>query len=89
MFSSMRQKLVADARHENESSTRTNMKTAFDRSTLRKNSPLFWCTLVVPAAMIVVGINFILNPVGASTGYGIRIHDAGVVAVLLLRAPTT
>lgn len=53
------------------------MKAAFDRSTLRKDSPLFWCALVVPAAIIVIGINFILNPAGASTGYGIPIHDAG------------
>ena len=52
-----------------------NMKTDLDNSTLRKNSPLFWCTLVVPAAIIGLGINFILNPVGASTGFGIPIHD--------------
>lgn len=52
-----------------------NMKTDLDNSILRKNSPLFWCTLVVPAAIIELGINFILNPVGASTGYGIPIHD--------------
>lgn len=42
---------------------------------LGRNSPLFWFTLVVPLAIIAVGINFILNPVGASTGYGIPIHD--------------
>src|SRR6266853_6334218 len=52
-----------------------NMKTGFDSSTLRKNSLLFWCTLVVPVGIIVIGINFILNPVGAATGYGIPIHD--------------
>src|SRR5258706_15548657 len=52
-----------------------NMKTGFDSSTLRRNSLLFWCTLVVPVGIIVIGINFILNPVGASTGYGIPIHD--------------
>ena len=39
------------------------------------NSPLFWFTLVIPVAIIGLGINFILNPVGASTGYGIPIHD--------------
>jgi len=49
--------------------------TGFDSSTLKKYSPLFWCVLVVPAAIIGLGINFILNPVGASTGYGIPIHD--------------
>jgi len=52
-----------------------NMKTGFDSSMLRKNSLLFWCTLVVPVGIIVIGINFILNPVGASTAYGIPIHD--------------
>jgi hypothetical protein len=30
---------------------------------------------VVPVAIIAIGINFIFNPVGASTGYGISIHD--------------
>lgn len=52
-----------------------NMKPEFDSSILRKNSPLFWCTLVIPVAIIVLGINFLLNPVGASTGFGIPIHD--------------
>src|ERR1700688_459052 len=52
-----------------------NMKIDLDGSILRKNSLLFWCTLVIPVAIIGLGINFILNPVGASTGYGIPIHD--------------
>src|ERR1700749_2361483 len=52
-----------------------NMKAGFGGSMVRKRSLLFWCTLVVPAAIIAIGINFILNPVGASTGYGIPIHD--------------
>ncbi len=52
-----------------------NMKTDLDSSILRMNSPLFWFTLVIPVAIIGLGINFILNPVGASTGYGIPIHD--------------
>jgi uncharacterized protein DUF4267 len=52
-----------------------NMKTDSDRSILTKNSPLFWCTLVIPVAIIGLGINFILDPVGASTGFGIPIHD--------------
>lgn len=30
---------------------------------------------MIPVAIIGVGINFILNPVGASTAYGIPIHD--------------
>jgi hypothetical protein len=52
-----------------------NTTTGSDGSVLRKNSLLFWCTLLVPAAIIVIGINFILNPVGASAAYGIPIHD--------------
>lgn len=51
------------------------MNTILDNPTLKMNSPLFWSTLVVPVAIIGLGINFILNPVGASTGYGIPIHD--------------
>jgi hypothetical protein len=44
-------------------------------SMLRRGSLLFWCTLVVPVAIIAIGINFILNPTGASAGFGIPIHD--------------
>jgi len=51
------------------------MTTGTDTSTLRKTSPLFWCTLLVPSAIIAIGINFILNPVGASTAFGIPIDD--------------
>ena len=46
-----------------------------DRNELRKNTALFWFTLALPVGIIVVGINFIFNPVGASSGYGIPIHD--------------
>jgi hypothetical protein len=42
---------------------------------MRSNSLLFWCTLVIPVGIIAIGINFILNPVGASTAFGIPIHD--------------
>jgi hypothetical protein len=52
-----------------------NTETDLDDSTLRMNSPLFWCTLVLPVAIIGLGINFLLNPVGASTAFGIPIHD--------------
>jgi hypothetical protein len=52
-----------------------NMKTDLDSSIVRMNSPLFWCTLVIPVGIIGLGINFILNPVGASAGFGIPIHD--------------
>src|SRR5215471_14568194 len=44
-------------------------------TTLRTSSLLFWCTLVIPVGIIAIGINFILNPVGASTAFGIPIHD--------------
>jgi hypothetical protein len=52
-----------------------NTKTGSDSPILNWNSPLFWCTLVIPAAIIPIGINFLLNPVGASTAFGIPIHD--------------
>jgi hypothetical protein len=52
-----------------------NMNTDADSVVLKWNSLLFWCTLVIPVAIIGIGINFILNPVGASTGFGIPIHD--------------
>lgn len=42
---------------------------------IRKNTALFWFALAVPVGIIGIGINFIFNPVGASTGYGIPIHD--------------
>ena len=45
------------------------------KSDLRRSSPLFWFTLLIPVAIIGIGINFILNPVGASTGYGVPMHD--------------
>lgn len=46
-----------------------------DMNELRKNSALFWFTLIIPLAIIGVGINFLLNPVGASAAYGVPIHD--------------
>jgi len=59
--------------------------TSFDRSTLKRNSPLFWFTLLVPVAIIGLGINFILNPVGASTGFGIPIHDPAAFPFLWVK----
>ncbi|KAH7419593.1 hypothetical protein BKA64DRAFT_21373 [Cadophora sp. MPI-SDFR-AT-0126] len=44
-------------------------------SSLKSNSPLFWVALAIPVAIIGIGVNFILNPVGASTGFGIPIYD--------------
>ena len=46
-----------------------------DKLDLRKNTALFWFTLAIPIGIIGIGINFIFNPVGASTGYGIPITD--------------
>ncbi|MEQ1763946.1 MAG: DUF4267 domain-containing protein [Pyrinomonadaceae bacterium] len=42
---------------------------------LKKNSALFWFTLIIPIGIIGIGINFIFNPIGASSGYGIPVHD--------------
>lgn len=46
-----------------------------DTYDLRKNSALFWFTLLIPVGIIGIGVNFILNPAGASAGYGIPIDD--------------
>ena len=46
-----------------------------DTSELKRTSALFWFTLVIPIGIIGVGINFILNPVGASAAYGVAIND--------------
>src|SRR4051794_24857293 len=61
------------------------MKADVDGSMLRKTSPLFWCTLVVPVAIVAIGINFILNPVGASAGFGIPMHDAAVFPFMWIK----
>ena len=42
---------------------------------IRKSSALFWFTLIIPIGIIGIGINFILNPVGASAAYGVPIND--------------
>jgi len=56
-----------------------------DGSTLKRSSPLFWFTLLIPVAIIGIGINFILNPVGASTAYGIPIHDPAAFPFLWVK----
>ena len=61
------------------------MKADVDGSMLSQTSPLFWCTLVVPVAIIAIGINFILNPVGASAGFGIPIHDAAAFPFMWIK----
>jgi hypothetical protein len=52
-----------------------NTATAPIAQDLRMKSPLFWFTFLIPAAIILLGINFPLNPVGASAGYGIPISQ--------------
>ena len=46
-----------------------------DTYELKRTSALFWFTLVIPIGIIGVGINFILNPAGASAAYGVAIND--------------
>lgn len=46
-----------------------------DTNELRKSSALFWFTLVIPVGIIGIGINFILNPAGASAAFGVAIND--------------
>lgn len=48
-----------------------------NKYTIRKNSALFWFTLVIPVGIILIGINFILDPEGASAGFGIQVTDPG------------
>jgi len=52
---------------------------------LRKNSALFWFTLAIPIGIIGIGINFIFNPVGASSGYGIPIHDPNALPYMWVK----
>ncbi len=59
--------------------------TSLESSTLKGNSPLFWFTLLIPVAIIGIGINFILNPVGASTGFGIPIRDPGAFPFMWIK----
>jgi len=54
-------------------------------SSLKSSSPLFWFTLVIPLAIIGIGVNFILNPVGGSTGYGIPMHDPAIFPYLWIK----
>jgi hypothetical protein len=42
---------------------------------LKRSAPLFWLTLAIPLAIVALGINFVVNPVGASAAYGIPIRD--------------
>ena len=49
------------------------------------NSPLFWFTFLVPAAIIGLGINFIVNPVGASAGFGIPMTDPSAIPFMWIK----
>lgn len=62
-----------------------NTKAGLESSKLKINSPLFWFTFLVPAAIIGLGIDFILNPVGASAGYGIPITDPSAFPYLWVK----
>lgn len=55
------------------------------RTNLTIRTPLFWFTLLIPLAIIGIGINFILNPVGASAGYGIPMHDPAVFPFMWIK----
>ena len=52
---------------------------------LRKNSALFWLTLIIPIGIIGLGINFILHPVGASAAYGVPISDPAAVPFMWIK----
>jgi hypothetical protein len=63
----------------------TSLSSSAEGSTLKRNSPLFWCTLLIPVAIIGIGIHFILDPVGASTAYGIPIHDSAAFPFMWIK----
>lgn len=52
-----------------------NTQSNLNRSELKRGSPLFWLALLVPVAIIPLGINFLLNPVGATAAFGVPITD--------------
>lgn len=56
-----------------------------DTYKLSRNSALFWFTLVIPIGIIAIGINFLLNPVGASAAYGVPISDPAVFPFMWIK----
>ena len=52
---------------------------------LAKNTVAFWCTLAIALGIIGIGANFILNPAGASAGYGIPNRDPAAVPYLWVK----
>lgn len=52
---------------------------------LAKSSPLFYATLVVAIAIIVVGINFIVNPIGGGVGYGIASQSSDAIPYMWVK----
>lgn len=60
-------------------------QTHASHTVLTIRTPLFWFTLLIPVAIIGIGINFILNPVGASAGYGIPMHDPAVFPFMWIK----
>jgi hypothetical protein len=63
-----------------------NMINNLNNSTLKKNSALFWCTLVVLVAIIAMGVNSIFNPIGASIAFGIPIHDPAAFPFIWIKS---
>ncbi len=52
-----------------------NTQSNLHNSELKRGSLLFWLAILVPVAIIPLGINFLLNPVGATAAFGIPITD--------------
>jgi hypothetical protein len=52
-----------------------NTQSNLNSSELKRGSLLFWLALLVPVAIIPLGINFFLNPVGATAAFGVPITD--------------
>lgn len=54
-------------------------------SVLHRNSALFFFTLPIPLAIMGIGLNFILNPIGASAGYGIPMSSPQVFPYMWIK----
>lgn len=52
-----------------------NTQSKLNMSELKRGSLLFWLALLVPVAIIPLGINFLLNPVGATAAFGVPVTD--------------
>ena len=63
-----------------------HLQTLANGETLQRNSPLFWFALLVPVLIIGFGINFIANPVVASAGFGIPMHDPSAFPAMWIKS---